>query len=159
MLRCVMQLSHVRPLVHTKHLAHTCLPALLVPIKLQLRCTQCAVVLVEQYLQPPYIFWRCWWPIATHWRCRKMQLTESMSEQGCFEVSSVLVLDVVDLGDCDCSPSTEVFNVFFCSCLRQQRISLRTTKRSEEHTSELQSLMRISYAVFCLKKKHETQTS
>src|SRR3546814_4259786 len=28
-------------------------------------------------------------------------------------------------------------------------------KRSEEHTSELQSLMRISYAVFCLKKKTE----
>src|SRR3546814_4332077 len=28
--------------------------------------------------------------------------------------------------------------------------------RSEEHTSELQSLMRISYAVFCLKKKHST---
>src|SRR3546814_4471700 len=27
------------------------------------------------------------------------------------------------------------------------------TERSEEHTSELQSLMRISYAVFCLKKK------
>src|SRR3546814_5251204 len=29
-------------------------------------------------------------------------------------------------------------------------------KRSEEHTSELQSLMRISYAVFCLKKKKQT---
>src|SRR3546814_6643690 len=29
-------------------------------------------------------------------------------------------------------------------------------KRSEEHTSELQSLMRISYAVFCLKKKKKT---
>src|SRR3546814_5545087 len=29
--------------------------------------------------------------------------------------------------------------------------------RSEEHTSELQSLMRISYAVFCLKKKKQTQ--
>src|SRR3546814_1170370 len=28
-----------------------------------------------------------------------------------------------------------------------------SSKRSEEHTSELQSLMRISYAVFCLKKK------
>src|SRR3546814_4788716 len=28
--------------------------------------------------------------------------------------------------------------------------------RSEEHTSELQSLMRISYAVFCLNKKHNT---
>src|SRR3546814_1428126 len=30
---------------------------------------------------------------------------------------------------------------------------LRGTRRLEEHTSELQSLMRISYAVFCLKKK------
>src|SRR3546814_8747049 len=30
--------------------------------------------------------------------------------------------------------------------------------RSEEHTSELQSLMRISYAVFCLKKKKKTHT-
>src|SRR3546814_9193936 len=29
----------------------------------------------------------------------------------------------------------------------------RQTERSEEHTSELQSLMRLSYAVFCLKKK------
>src|SRR3546814_3710690 len=32
-----------------------------------------------------------------------------------------------------------------------------TNVRSEEHTSELQSLMRISYAVFCLKKKNNTQ--
>src|SRR3546814_5029964 len=31
--------------------------------------------------------------------------------------------------------------------------------RSEEHTSELQSLMRISYAVFCLKKKNTQNTS
>src|SRR3546814_13261284 len=31
-------------------------------------------------------------------------------------------------------------------------------RRSEEHTSELQSLMRISYAVFCLKKKKNTTT-
>src|SRR3546814_9931547 len=31
-----------------------------------------------------------------------------------------------------------------------------STQRSEEHTSELQSLMRISYAVFCLKKKKNT---
>src|SRR3546814_10225038 len=30
-------------------------------------------------------------------------------------------------------------------------------RRSEEHTSELQSLMRISYAVFCLKKKNNKQ--
>src|SRR3546814_7150284 len=36
------------------------------------------------------------------------------------------------------------------------RAPLRST-RSEEHTSELQSLMRISYAVFCLKKKKNNQ--
>src|SRR3546814_15100319 len=34
-----------------------------------------------------------------------------------------------------------------------QRFEYTVTARSEEHTSELQSLMRISYAVFCLKKK------
>src|SRR3546814_4002812 len=37
-------------------------------------------------------------------------------------------------------------------------IRTRLQLRSEEHTSELQSLMRISYAVFCLKKKKKTQT-
>src|SRR3546814_1869860 len=37
-------------------------------------------------------------------------------------------------------------------------IGFKAFSRSEEHTSELQSLMRISYAVFCLKKKKITQT-
>src|SRR3546814_2932540 len=37
------------------------------------------------------------------------------------------------------------------------RRATRPSKRSEEHTSELQSLMRISYAVFCLKKKRHHQ--
>src|SRR3546814_3340476 len=36
------------------------------------------------------------------------------------------------------------------------RLVLAPCERSEEHTSELQSLMRISYAVFCLKKKTKT---
>src|SRR3546814_12283426 len=39
----------------------------------------------------------------------------------------------------------------------QKTLVLRVTNRSEEHTSELQSLMRISYAVFCLKKKTNTR--
>src|SRR3546814_7325852 len=38
-------------------------------------------------------------------------------------------------------------------------VIINHTRRSEEHTSELQSLMRISYAVFCLKKKKTTKTS
>src|SRR3546814_6916657 len=44
---------------------------------------------------------------------------------------------------------------------RRRRYSGRNGgDRSEEHTSELQSLMRISYAVFCLKKqKHHKQTA
>src|SRR3546814_8807092 len=41
------------------------------------------------------------------------------------------------------------------SVLAQQH---RRQPRSEEHTSELQSLMRISYAVFCLKKKNNIQS-
>src|SRR3546814_4947551 len=45
-----------------------------------------------------------------------------------------------------------IFNAYTAKYTRElQRM------RSEEHTSELQSLMRISYAVFCLKKKKTTQ--
>src|SRR3546814_5416817 len=46
------------------------------------------------------------------------------------------------------------------SGIRQSRRVLRSfmaVTRSEEHTSELQSLMRISYAVFCLKKKNKIE--
>src|SRR3546814_9771266 len=41
--------------------------------------------------------------------------------------------------------------------LDQMRRGVLKSVRSEEHTSELQSLMRISYAVFCLKKKKNRQ--
>src|SRR3546814_4520867 len=41
--------------------------------------------------------------------------------------------------------------------LRAGAPAARLGSRSEEHTSELQSLMRISYAVFCLKKKKHIQ--
>src|SRR3546814_9215784 len=42
--------------------------------------------------------------------------------------------------------------------LTAEFLSIASAFRSEEHTSELQSLMRISYAVFCLKKKHKKKT-
>src|SRR3546814_4931079 len=41
---------------------------------------------------------------------------------------------------------------------RRSRQQVDCHNRSEEHTSELQSLMRISYAVFCLKKKNKKST-
>src|SRR3546814_8402523 len=44
-------------------------------------------------------------------------------------------------------------------CSRRARRHANPPHRSEEHTSELQSLMRISYAVFCLKKKNTTPLS
>src|SRR3546814_7081353 len=44
----------------------------------------------------------------------------------------------------------------FSAATRASSVSLAA--RSEEHTSELQSLMRTSYAVFCLKKKKRTHT-
>src|SRR3546814_6612841 len=59
------------------------------------------------------------------------------------------------LPSCDASAS-------FCACCGEtSRVTALATEglRSEEHTSELQSLMRISYAVFCLKKKINTYTN
>src|SRR3546814_4363066 len=55
-----------------------------------------------------------------------------------------------------CSIAVGVSNRETCS-ISPRSLSIlgpTTCYRSEEHTSELQSLMRISYAVFCLKKKH-----
>src|SRR3546814_3019140 len=52
--------------------------------------------------------------------------------------------DRCDLTYVELAPGTTVAGVF-----------TRNVCRSEEHTSELQSLMRISYAVFCLKKKKQ----
>src|SRR3546814_6094917 len=45
--------------------------------------------------------------------------------------------------------------VMICTPLGAYAELARAMLRSEEHTSELQSLMRISYAVFCLKKKNK----
>src|SRR3546814_1751641 len=72
--------------------------------------------------------------------------------------------------DCNCQQTDRVERRLSSQCLslRDSQISVarseivipakratraRAGTRSEEHTSELQSLMRISYAVFCLKKK------
>src|SRR3546814_2810502 len=59
-------------------------------------------------------------------------------------------------------PETELMR--FCTCMPVLDVAIANrdqcspkTRRSEEHTSELQSLMRISYAVFCLKKTYTQQ--
>src|SRR3546814_14671707 len=55
----------------------------------------------------------------------------------------------------DPAPESSAWRESFAPCRKKSRViaaSVRISNRSEEHTSELQSLMRISYAVFCLKK-------
>src|SRR3546814_8999995 len=52
------------------------------------------------------------------------------------------------------APDAQHFAGRHLLCAACQRLEVEGLNRSEEHTSELQSLMRISYAVFCLKKKH-----
>src|SRR3546814_19715304 len=59
--------------------------------------------------------------------------------------------DEVNL-NCGC-PSERVQRGSFGACLMAEPALVADCVRSEEHTSELQSLMRISYAVFCLNKK------
>src|SRR3546814_5819884 len=56
-----------------------------------------------------------------------------------------------------CSPALCIHVIEHASRPGMLRFLL-TNSRSEEHTSELQSLMRISYAVFCLKKKRHKAT-
>src|SRR3546814_1888997 len=52
------------------------------------------------------------------------------------------------------------YRTYHSFCIRKiANFSSFGANRSEEHTSELQSLMRISYAVFCLKKKKKTHTN
>src|SRR3546814_9281252 len=80
-------------------------------------------------------------------------------------------IDAVDVADRDAVAGGGVFAVDADAALSGDQISVapgtqvigdavaglhrRCRDRSEEHTSELQSLMRISYAVFCLKKKKQ----
>src|SRR3546814_3661191 len=63
------------------------------------------------------------------------------------------------LGEIDVSFELFVLSGFEIKFLDPVSLDDGAAARSEEHTSELQSLMRISYAVFCLKKKtyHTTQ--
>src|SRR3546814_6916291 len=62
-----------------------------------------------------------------------------------------------DPGDhCPLACLIALMRALLSSCTKRK---LTLSPRSEEHTSELQSLMRISYAVFCLKKKIQTTTT
>src|SRR3546814_5570003 len=56
-------------------------------------------------------------------------------------------------------PRHDYFRRILCNLIGRDVENGELPNRSEEHTSELQSLMRISYAVFCLKKKKRKHNS
>src|SRR3546814_5334801 len=62
-------------------------------------------------------------------------------------IPAAAVMDLASARDMKLLPVTD------SGLAAMKKINAGYNKRSEEHTSELQSLMRISYAVFCLKKK------
>src|SRR3546814_1503364 len=72
-------------------------------------------------------------------------------------LSNMRVMSVDVRTNEDLRPSRLVKSI--SSYVRRSLVTIfRVFVRSEEHTSELQSLMRISYAVFCLKKKTKTKS-
>src|SRR3546814_9260701 len=67
--------------------------------------------------------------------------------------------NIVDALACGNQSDCEALRLFSRLRCQQGHCAVGFNLRSEEHTSELQSLMRISYAVFCLKKKKSTHRS
>src|SRR3546814_9161692 len=86
-------------------------------------------------------------------------LIRSISDQARIDEVFMQVVNVFDhpalfgAGDTHVINHRQVLDVLAQADPTGVRTHLQTILRSEEHTSELQSLMRISYAVFCLKKK------
>src|SRR3546814_5783727 len=97
----------------------------------------------------------CSLPISSRHDALNVQLiqfvTLSSGRMGKRSGNFVTLQDLID------EAGTDATRFFYLTRSHDQHlefdIDLARSQRSEEHTSELQSLMRISYAVFCLKKK------
>src|SRR3546814_10751932 len=94
---------------------------------------------------------------------KRIDLTDNTGGFACGDLFSYGGSDYVRDSLFDRLITKRLFTITLCqtlTILRQffRRTTERHVRRSEEHTSELQSLMRISYAVFCLKKKQKTNT-
>src|SRR3546814_8337398 len=76
------------------------------------------------------------------WRARFDAKTLAQEERMLQAAAYIVCAYLTGMRDCE------------VQAMRRGCLSIARSERSEEHTSELQSLMRISYAVFCLKKKN-----
>src|SRR3546814_5509736 len=86
-----------------------------------------------------------------------LALRKRFCRQFNFELQAAALDDslVLSLGPTHSFPLEEVAHYLHSNSARE--VLTQAVLRSEEHTSELQSLMRISYAVFCLKKQKNIQ--
>src|SRR3546814_2351828 len=87
-----------------------------------------------------------------------------VSVNSCRSIYSAIVFTASSRRSCRSptgSPWTRLLAIcaFSSAITSSSELMMSTAARSEEHTSELQSLMRISYAVFCLKKKNKKKQS
>src|SRR3546814_3612145 len=85
-------------------------------------------------------------------RCQQLQATANRMDSARDNRVRLRVIPGPKRGSARAGQVSLPFSVAGCLVVIELKI------RSEEHTSELQSLMRISYAVFCLKKKKTTKT-
>src|SRR3546814_1171920 len=100
-------------------------------------------------------------PRARQYRCQMRGFGRRQLCRRMMEVGLRRRLDTVDAGTEFGDVEIDLENALLRpQCFDQDRVAgfdafakITAARRSEEHTSELQSLMRISYAVFCMKKK------
>src|SRR3546814_7564483 len=85
------------------------------------------------------------------------KVVDALGGRGIFGVEFFVKGDAVIFSELSPRPHDTGMVTLISQALTQFDLHARAILRSEEHTSELQSLMRISYAVFCLKKhnKHD----
>src|SRR3546814_4746766 len=89
-------------------------------------------------------------------RCRHLRLPGTAWTRSSTATSGKLWRNCLPVSRCRVPSAASSSGRRFCDGLN---VEGWVSFRSEEHTSELQSLMRISYAVFCLKKKNESNNN
>src|SRR3546814_2897444 len=80
--------------------------------------------------------------------CNPVDITFGDGTKGQVNHGSVVIAAITS-----CTNTSNPAVMIAAALLAKKAVEKGLKRRSEEHTSELQSLMRISYAVFCLKKK------
>src|SRR3546814_4163039 len=100
-----------------------------------------------------------WYPLGSHDMLEVAhmglhvgQMTGVEEQKACFAAVTGNGARVMQLDGYGLEPGCHADTVVLQAGDVLEALRLKPARRSEEHTSELQSLMRISYAVFCLKK-------